>query len=276
VVCSLFLTTGTIQSQCSDAGVCSIGHRSSQQQVQVGMDYAFGMSSKADDLKFHSVIASVLVPVFEDSRLTLSLPYSRQRGPLGSASGIGDLTAIWTQTVFSGTDFRFNVNVGTKIALANVNSGGLPQSYQSGLGTNDVLAGISYETGEWNFSFGYQLSQGRSDNVFSRLKRGDDLLFTVGYEMPVGEFTAAGEVLAIKRIHTSNVLVPLAAQPLPLYIDIPGSDQTQINLVGRLSYPLTESIRTRGMIAVPMLKRDVNIDGLTRSISLSIGLVHTL
>jgi len=266
----MMISSDTLESQCSDAGICSIGHQPVRQQFQLSLDYLFGKSSKTDGLTFHSVLATVSVPAFEDSRLTFLLPYNSQSGPLGSVSGIGDLTAFWTQLFFSETDFRLSANVGARIALAEVNSRGLPQAYQSGLGTNDLLAGISLETGKWDFSIGYQLSRGRSKNTVSHLRRGDDLLLAAGYEVPMGNLTAVGEILFIKRLHQSNAVTPPAAQPLP----IPGSDQTQINLVGRLLVPVSERIHARGMLAVPVLRRDVNIDGLTRSVSLSVGFTY--
>ena len=272
-LCCVIVSTNLLQSQCSDAGICSIGHRPPQNEVRLSLEYALGRSTKADDLTFHSFIAAGILPILEDSRLTVILPFNRQNGPLGSVSGIGDLTAIWTQKLASGSEHRLSMNLGAKIALADVNAGSLPQSYQSGLGTNDVLAGISYETGEWNFSFGYQLSRGRSENKINRLKRGDDLLVTAGYTTSFGEFVVDGEILAIKRVHKSNVLVPLA---LSVYSDIPKSDQGQINLMGRLSHSFTKSITLRGMVAVPLLARDINVDGLTRSFSVSIGVLYTL
>ncbi len=270
--CLLFLTTGILRSQCSDAGICSIGNRPVQQRLQLALDFGFGASSSPDDLTFYSITGSAFIPIFDRSYVTVMLPFNRQSGPLGATSGIGDLTAVWTQ-VLSETDSQLKLNVGVKMSLADVNSGMLPQSYQSGLGTNDLLAGISFEPGEWRFSIGYQLSRGRSENRHSRLKRGDDLLISAGYGAQFGRLTAAGEILAIKRLHESNILMT-PGQPVPIYGDVPGSDQFQINVVGRISYPLMESARARGSVAFPVLKRDINIDGLKRSLSLSLGLEH--
>lgn len=270
--CLLILTTGILRSQCSDAGVCSIGNRPVQQQVQLALDFGSGTSSSPDDLTFHSITGFASIPIFDLSYITVIIPFNRQSGPLGTASGIGDLTAVWTQ-VLSEIDSRLKLNVGAKVSIADVNSGGLPQSYQSGLGTNDLLAGISFDPGEWRFSIGYQLSRGRSENRHSRLKRGDDLLLSAGYVAGFGKLTAVGEILAIKRLHESSILMT-AGQPVRIYRDVPGSDQFQINLVGRISYPLLESVDVRGTVAIPTLKRDVNIDGLKRTFSLSLGLEH--
>lgn len=262
-------------AQCSDAGVCSIGHRAPESHTEIRFDYGFGRNSKIDNLTFHSFSVSGVIPVSESTLLTVILPYSIQSGPLGTVSGVGDLTAIWTHTVFSGDDSRINLNIGGKLSLADVNARNLPQAYQSGLGTNDVLAGIAYQESQWNFSLGYQLSRGRSDNTFSRLRRGDDLLLTAGYALKTGDVELGAEILAIKRLHQSSVLVFVTAQG-PSYTDLPKSDQTQVNLVGRAVYPLTETLLLRGILALPALKRDVNVDGLTRTLSLSIGVTSLL
>ncbi len=268
--------SGILRAQCSDAGVCTLAHRSADQTVDVNVEYAFGKSAKADGLTFHSLAITANIPVLDRSRITLSLPYNTQSGPLGTVSGVGDCSILWTETIYTESDYRVNLSLGGKFALARVNQGALPQAYQSGLGTNDLLIGAGLEFAQLRFSVGYQLSRGRSDNADSRLRRGDDLLLAAGYSLNLGELSASAEVLAIKRLHKSNILVSLSGSPLPFYADVPESDQAQVNLIGRAAYPLSEHVRLRGMLAIPTLKRDVNIDGLTRSIALSLGVNYSL
>ena len=258
-------------AQCSDAGVCSIGHETTSPGPRVSVDYQFGRSSRTDDLTFHSVVVSADIPVFTDSRLYASIPYSRQSGPLGSASGIGDMTLIWTQRLLGDAASRLGIQMGGKIALADVNTNGLPQAYQSGLGTHDGLFGVTYDVLEWNFALAYQLSRGRSSNSVNRLRRCDDLLLRAGYRHEFTSVTLGGEVLAIKRLAQSSVLTSGSGQP-EAFGDLSNSDQTQINVLVRGSYALSETVDLKGMAAIPLLKRDVNVDGLTRSVSLSLGL----
>jgi hypothetical protein len=59
------------------------------------------------------------------------------------------------------------------------------------------------------------------------------------------------------------------------YLDLPGSDQFQINVLGSLLLPVSEKISLNVMAAVPLLQRDVNVDGLTRSITLGSGIVFS-
>ena len=170
---------------------------------------------------------------------------------------------------------QLNVQVGGKLATGEVNAGNLPQAYQSGIGTNDLLLGLSYSYDSWNAALGYQYSRGRSDNRSTRLKRGDDLLMRLGYNAPIASMTAGVEVLAIKRLEESSVFA-FTTQSGDAFISIPKSDQFQINLLGRFSFPLEEGVSLRSLIAFPILKRDINVDGLTRALTLSIGLQTTL
>lgn len=264
-----------LSAQCSDAGVCSVGHRSPERQSTFSVEYLFGRTSKADDITIHTVRLNALFPLFSQSTLAISIPYSGQSGPLGSASGIGDLTLVWTQELWSTDGFHWSANLGGRIALADVNAGHLPQAYQSGLGTNDLLAGFACQNDRWNIALGYQLSRGRSANTTTRLRRGDDILFSIGYSDSLGALRATGELLAIKRLNNSSVVNLLSASPLPSYQDVPNSAQGQINLVARADYPLSQVVAARVAIAVPLLKREVNVDGLTRSLTLTAGVAYS-
>ena len=276
LLAGLLVGPHTLSAQCSDAGVCSIGHRSPQRQSTFSLEYLFGRTSKTDDITVHTVRLNAQFPLFSQSALTISIPYSGQSGPLGSVSGIGDLTVVWTQELWSTGGFRWSANFGGRIALADVNAGHLPQAYQSGLGTNDLLAGFACQNDEWNIALGYQLSRGRSANTTTRLRRGDDVLFSIGYSNSLGALRATGEILAIKRLDNSSVVNLLSASPLPSYQDVPNSAQGQVNLVARADYPLSPIVTARAAIAVPLLKREVNVDGLTRSLTLTAGFACSL
>lgn len=272
-ICALvLLMTGHLAGQCSDAGACSIGGMDHGVTHMAGVRYAFGTSGKADDLTFHTVEVEASLALFADSRLSATLPWVRGSGPAGSVSGIGDLTILWHQPVLEAGAGRLSVQAGMKLASGRSNSGGLPQAYQPGLGTHDVLMGAAFETGPWTFAAGYQFSRGRSDNSVTRLRRGDDVMLRAGWQTPLGDVAAGLDVIAIKRLHLSSVLVPGTAT----FTDVPGSDQFQVNIVPAVSYPLTGGITLRAAAAVPLMKREVNVDGLTRSLTLQAGVQAAL
>ncbi|MBI4418138.1 MAG: hypothetical protein HY563_05130 [Ignavibacteriales bacterium] len=284
MITTRFLTTGfliaslfpSLHAQCSDAGVCTLGGgHASQAAYSVSAEYAFGTSGKPDEIKFHSIQLSAHVSILPTGQLLVSIPYNRQSGPLGSTSGIGDLTIVFSHNILTVGDGELRLQIGGKLALAEVNDGGLPQAYQSGLGTNDILAGIQYRFSVWNAAIAYQIPFGRSDNNVTRLKRGDDLLLRLGYSHALESMSVGAEIFAIKRLQESSVLDTSTAPPQP-YRTLTGSDQTQINLVGRLAYPLGGSVEIQALVALPLLKRDINVDGLTRAFSASAGVALSL
>lgn len=264
-----------LHAQCSDAGVCSIGGgHEPEGMVALSADYSFGSSGSPDDLRFHSVQVSTSITIPSIARMSVSLPFNSQSGPLGSVSGIGDLTVVFSRSLLAFGPGELDLQIGGKVALAEVNAGGLPQAYQSGLGSNDLLAGLHFRLSGFNAAVAWQAPFGRSKNAITRLKRGDDLLLRAGYSHTVDSWTAGGEVLLIKRLQESTVLDTTAAPGT--FRSVPGSDQAQINIVGRASLAISANVELTAMIAVPLLKRDVNIDGLTRALTLSTGLSLSL
>lgn len=262
------LISRTIVAQCSDAGVCSIGHTTPQPGHRFSIDYVYGSSGKPDNLRFHAFSAGLLVSLFEQSTLSVTLPYNSQSGPLGSTSGIGDLTIVlaYNVTSLSGVSLQ----IGGKIATGDDNAKNLPQAYQGGLGTHDILLGLGYAAQPLRFAVGYQLSGGRSGNVIDRLKRGDDVLMRGGYDFSIADIALSAEILAIKRLHESSTRKP-GTSPEE-FITIPNSDQFQLNLLGRVRYPISDAYELQSFAALPLLQRTINVDGLKRAISFSVGL----
>lgn len=269
------LSAHTLLGQCSDAGVCSVGSGNAVSGHHVGASYVLGKSGKTDGLNFHSIHFEGGIQLLPDSRLTILLPWSRTNGPSGTASGIGDLTLLWNQTVWNDNGNSINAQVGGKFATGEVNSGNLSQSYQPGLGTNDLLFGVTYEADPWTFAVGYQVSRGRSNNQITRLKRGDDALARIGYAAEVNDLTVGLELLLIKRLHKSSVL-DMSGTGGSSFVDIPGSDQFQANMLTSVSLPISAGFSLRGFVAVPLRTRDINVDGLTRSFTVALGLKYSL
>jgi len=90
----------------------------------------------------------------------------------------------------------------------------------------------------------------------------------------VSGISLGGEVLLIQRIQESTILTSPPAQG-EMFGRVPGSKQTQINLLARADYPLSDQTTLRGLIGVPLLQRKVNTDGLKRMLTLSAGLAFS-
>lgn len=263
-----------LHAQCSDAGVCSIGSPDSMSGHGLRAGYTLGRSGKADDLTIHTVQLEGIVRFSPEARLSVVVPWSRTSGPPGSAQGIGDVTILWNQTVWSRPEHLLSVQAGGKLATGTVNDGNLPQAYQPGLGTNDLLLGLAYETGPWLFAAGYQLSRGRSDNAVTRLKRGDDILGRAGYRTRVADLPATVELLALQRLQQSSILDP-SDPGGNRFMTVAGSDRLQVNVLATLSLPISDRTGLRTAVAVPLRSRAVNVDGLTRSFTASFDVLYT-
>jgi hypothetical protein len=269
IVLSLLLAE-PLSAQCSDAGVCVIGSGGEQSSNILGARYVFGSSGKPDELTVHSVEVEGSVSLSSSATISIHVPWVHISGPGGAVNGVGDITALWSQRVLDSPAGKLFTQLGGRIATGKSNAGHLPQAYQPGLGTNDLLLGILYETDPWSFAIGYQLSRGRSDNAVTRLKRGDDLLARIGFQTRIDTLALRLEILGIKRLQRSSVLDTRAPEN-ETFMEVPESDQFQINLLATLMLPVSERVGLRASVAVPVLERKVNIDGLKRSITISAG-----
>ncbi|QQS37416.1 MAG: hypothetical protein IPM56_05525 [Ignavibacteriales bacterium] len=262
-------------AQCSDAGVCSIsGHHSEEESttpLTISASYKFGSSGKDEDVKFHSLQLGAGYNLFDNSSVQLSLPYNIQSGPAGNVSGIGDLILSWTQKLFYDGTSSLDASVGVKLALGDDNKDNLPQVYQSSLGTNDLLIALNYTYDKISIGAGYQLAGGRNNNLL-KLERGDDILLRGAYELSFEKFRVVPQLLFIKRLSKSSIVNFLSMAPAESYIDVEKSDQSQLNLLTMIEYSVNENYSLFADVAVPFLKREVNVDGLTRAFSASVGI----
>lgn len=272
----LLLSAAELSAQCSDAGACSIGGGMHEQETDAAQHsfairYGYGSSGKTDELRFHSLQLEADVQILTHARLGVRLPWTSVEGPRGSTSGLADIILIWDQQLWSADDIAVHAQGGVKLATGEDNAKGLPQSYQPGLGTNDLLFGLSLAYSQWHIAAAYQYSPGRSANAITRLRRGDDLLLRAGYVANISDFHVGMELLAVQRLSLSSVLDAHATGE-EVFVDLPDSDQFQLNLAAQAALPLSDAFSLLAHAAVPLLKREVNVDGLTRALTVSAGL----
>jgi hypothetical protein len=268
-----------IYSQCSDAGVCTLGkyylkeHRPYTSSVSLG--YIYGTSGKDADvngtlnnLSYGSFKLEADIDILKNTRLAVGMPYTFVSGPLGDNNGAGDLTVAFTRSFKIETIHTLSFSLGGKFATGNVNSSdSLPQRYMPGLGTNDLLLGASYQYLNYYFGVGYQKSFGRSRNYITRLKHGDDILVRAGFFEQFNKVGVKAEILTIIKIKPSSILNTSSAAES--FIEIDGSNEPQVNLLGTLTYQASREIDLTVQAAIPFLKRDYNFDGLKRTLSLA-------
>jgi hypothetical protein len=260
-------------AQCSDAGICQIGGHSMEDEDEVLFSisgfYKYGYSGKEDDVQFNSLQLNINYNLFSNNSIQLLVPYNFQSGPAGSVSGIGDLILSLNQNLLSDENSSLDASIGVKMATGDDNKDNLPQVYQSGLGMNDVLFALNYSYNNLSVGAGYQLSDGRNNNI-TRLEKGDDLLLRASYDLSFDQSSITPQLLFIQRLSKSSVL-DTASTDEENFVEVDGSDQAQLNFLTVIEYKIDENLSLVGDFAIPLIKREVNVDGLTRSFSASVG-----
>ncbi len=267
-----------IRAQCSDAGICQIGGYVTEEEdartFYLSVSYKYGYSGKEDDIQYHSVILNGNYNLLDNSSVSFLLPYNSQSSPAAAVSGIGDLIINWNQTLFSDENSSLSASAGIKLATGEDNKNNLPQSIQSGLGTNDILIGINYFYNHIGLGAGYQLSGGRNNNLY-QLKRGDDILVKASYQLSFDLFNIIPQLLYIQPLGKAST-VDLSSSAGEKFIEVDNTGKPQLNLLTELKYNAAPGLSLIGDFAVPFVKREINIDGLTRAYSISFGISYSI
>lgn len=272
----MLLLLQNIYSQCSDAGVCTIGRHQVNETVlksnHIYFGINFGTTGRDPDINGNTNDISIVTFKLEGDldlkkgfRVNVSMPYSFINGPLGENNGQGDLEAVFSKTFRIKKKHLLTFFLGGKFATGKVNSNdSLPQRYMPGLGTNDLIVGAVYTGVNYFFGVGYQKPFGRSANYITRLKRGDDVFFRAGFFEEFSKVSIKAEVLTIIRLQSSSVL---ASYNPETFTKINYSSEPQVNLLGTASYKASDEVTITLQAALPFLKRDYNFDGLKRKFS---------
>jgi hypothetical protein len=260
-------------AQCSDAGVCSVGRAGLEERTPAAtFRGGFGTSDEGSFF-YHDLALGLNVPIGTSFEASCTVPLRSTKGPLGSAAGVGDVLVTVGTAMLEERAVRIRFDAGLRLATGAVNRQGLPQAYQPGLGTNDLLVGVAVLGDRWNAGLGYQWSPGRSNNSVDRLQRGDDLSLRAGALIAGAPLDLAAELIAIQRIRRS-VVRRLNTDPLllarPIDVEVADTDRLQVNVLLRASVKISEELTLHPQAAMALLKRPVNLDGLTRSFSLNI------
>lgn len=264
-------------AQCSDAGICSIGGHSYDEQsasFSLSLGYSYGYSGKDDDISYNSINFSGSYLFSKSASVNLMIPFNRQSGPLYNINGIGDLLLSLSYG-FGLSESHLTFSAGMRFATASENRDYVIQPYKSGLGSNDILFAVDYFFSGFSFGAGYQLAGKPVDDDLTIVERGDDLLFRSGYVFTIDDFSINPQLLFIKRLGKSKMYFfssDPGANSIPLYLEVDGSDQSQLNLLVNTTYRANQYYSLFLEVAVPFLKRDVNVDGLTRAFTISSGL----
>lgn len=256
-------------SQCSDAGVCALSHGSFPARNQLRLAGQWGRSGSPDDLSFQALKLDGRLQLGDRAALIAVVPFGRVSGPQGATTGLGDAILALEATLHQGSLGKVIVQAGARLATGKDDADGLPQRYQLGLGSTDPILGVRLDADAWEAGLGYQRASSRSGNRIQSLKRGDDLLVHAGFRSSLGGYPVSLQALAIQRLGKSDIRLPDGSLQA-----LPDTDRLQVNLVGGLSIPLSKTWSMEGRLALPLLKRPDNTDGLKRALSLEWGISY--
>ena len=177
----LLATSRNYAQGCSDAGVCTID--AIKQNTIPGRDIAntnnwlsagTGYAKGERGTNIYTMQLEYTRRVAANLFVTGKLSYNYINGELGNSSGPGDLfltiekklkaTTTWKKSVFTGLKIPFTS------ANKKINELDLPMVYQPGLGTTDLLLGITASTRFIGFSLAFQqpLSGSNYNNFLGR------------------------------------------------------------------------------------------------------------
>ncbi|HYM20810.1 MAG TPA: hypothetical protein VEW28_07395 [Candidatus Kapabacteria bacterium] len=262
-------------AQSADAGISSLENELRDRwRHSIMLTYVYGTSGGAGDstqqnMKYYSLVLSGEAQIFSGTSVWASLPLNQQDGLLGSVTGIGDLLVIVNQKLFSISGADISLGVGGRFATATVTTDHLPQAYQSGLGSNDLLVDADMISKNINFGIGYQLAGSRNVNNFTQLKRGDEFIVRGGYTYRGDSFDLGGELLAVEPLQQSSVINPVSQSGD--FVNVVGSDKLQLSMLLKARYNFNGTFAVTGTLGFPFSERTVNVDGLARSLSASLG-----
>lgn len=277
----VLLITQALYSQCSDAGICTIGRHqpgeSGQRNNHIYLGFSLGSSGKdadinsnLNDLSYSQFRLEGDFDLKNNFRVNLSIPFLFISGPLGESTGQGDAEIVFSKTFTVKKKHKLAFFLGGKLATGKINTkDSLPQRYMPGLGTHDIIAGAQYSVTNYFFGIGYQKPFGRSENYLTRLKRGDDVFFRAGFMETFNKVNVKAEILTIIRLQPSSVLTSFNPET---FTEIKNSNEPQVNLAATVGYRLSDEFNIAVQAAIPFLKRDYNFDGLKRAFSVGVNL----
>ncbi|MDZ7900864.1 MAG: hypothetical protein U5N85_22910 [Arcicella sp.] len=289
-----YLSNNANAQGCSDAGFCTIGVLKGNQpsdnvyKTRWGFNTTVGIADggvfvSTNSLEYNRNIG-------KKTFLQIKQPLVITSGELGSALGLGDLSVALNRRIYSQGDTHLDALLATKIAIGSTtfqaNGLDLPMPYQTGLGTNDLILGLSYKINQWQFVVGYQQPFGRAKNNFLKdywqadqvqdyfdsrnLLRKSDILLRIERIVNIHKkWKSSVGVLPILHLGEDEIILKDGNNSI-----LKDSDGLTLNVNLGINYQFNDFNSIRASISAPLLVRDVRPDGLTRVFVIGIGFEH--
>lgn len=280
---------------CADAGFCTMGAMRPDQGFSKKVNLklrSLEIGQYIGRTKFKNTIiaytADLNVGITDKLTCQVKVPYMFTSGKLGKTNGIGDLSLSVTRNLISHEKYQLNATLGAKVQLATQNrlsEGGraLPMYYQTSLGTNDLVFGISMISKKWLFATGWQKpfnSNHGINNKFYweewegtpqwpyashypesfRLKRRADVMGRIQRDFRFSKWGFNVGLLAIYRFQEDEWWDPKDWT----WKDAPGSKGLALSLLTGIGYNFSTKHSLKMANGFRLIRRDANPDGLSR------------
>lgn len=241
------------------------------------------------DIRYNNPQLEVRVPLDDIGYFDVKMPIVTATGELTNAWGLGDLIVAYTHRFASPyyEDWSFQFTGGALLGMSNANqldgaSRGLPMSYQSGLGSTDVIVGANVKWKDYvTVALGYQQPVFRyNDNDYDRLSGVNDLLYNNTDYQIARKLYRNGDMMLRVEGNYSFKRGGVAFSPVmffhlrnDLYTDragldreIKGSQGLTVNLTGNayLRFGRRSEYKLDITGSLPVITRDAVPDGLSR------------
>jgi hypothetical protein len=306
---ALIITSFSYSQGCSDAGFCTMGAMKPDQgynrRIQVKLrsiefTHYVGLTRFKDVV--YNYVADVNVGLNSKTTVQFKVPYVFVDGALANTRGIGDLSLALTRNIITREAFQINATVGSKIPtgdsnIKNTEGQSLPMYNQTGLGTYDAVAGISFITSKWLLATGIQRPFGQINSTFlwsdwigdplekkaleytqaRSLVRGTDIMFRVERNFRFTNFNFSTGLLPIYRINKDMINIPVLADGEVVgYKDkiIDGSEGLALTLLVSGGYQFNTRLGLKVINGFRLVKRHTNPDGLSREYVNNVSLIY--
>ncbi len=301
----IFLLCGTYLSNaqgCSDAGFCTMGAMKPDQPFYKDLKIRFrslDFSNYVGITRFKDVILAqtieLNIAIKATNNIQVKLPYTSTSGPMGTVSGLSDVTISYTRVLQSSERFSWAGTIGGKIPTSDANvtveGRSLPMYYQPSLGTYDLILGTSFKTRKWLVAAGYQHAFNENKNNFFwspwkdtekfddarlypvsiALKRGEDIMFRLERNFRFSKFNFSVGYLHIYRLNEDTKGLPDSDERVKVADDIGTSKGSAITGIFAGGYNFSVKSGVKVIVGRRIRKRHLNPDGLSREWVVSVG-----
>lgn len=295
------LTTSVSFSQgCSDAGFCTMGSMSPDQNYQkenfklrqLEVSFYEGKTNLTPIVRSLSIDGTF---AFKETNIQIKIPYQGTvKGNLGTVKGrLGDISISATKNLYETEQFSISGTAGTKITTGNSDlkdeQGRIyPMYYQVNLGSHDFILGGSLLSKKWMLATGLQIpifhlnkndftyeawkdypsmSYLKKHALSTNLRRGSDVMLRIERDFRYSKFNVNVGILNIYRINKDQIL----DKERNTYVQVDQTTGFAITGLAGIQYKINASSSLKISYGHKITDREINPDGLTRKHVVTFG-----